>query len=269
MLPWLIVHCVIMEFGYPQQHCTSLQALSQSLKFANFLFLFSTTTHRPSQIFSPQFNLHQFITMNTYLCLRCHGHEEQNHVVGWPMIAERCLYHHTDTRLPALFQDYPRQLVSNQSGFYWSKRQWVAVASAGPYASLQLASDRKPCQHPTTHTYIKQTQHTCCRRRGIRRDSRSGLKACWTCSSSWQVPVPGHGEIAADRMTPSQHREELPCLQPPLHRETTSTTSTGRLICTFFFSGMHHNECVVPYVHTSLHRGRFWARSTASFSVRL
>ena len=30
----------------------------------------------------------------------------------------------------------------NQSGFYWSKRQWVAVASAGPYASLQLAPDR-------------------------------------------------------------------------------------------------------------------------------
>ena len=30
----------------------------------------------------------------------------------------------------------------NQSGFYWSKRQSVAVASAGPYASLHLAPDR-------------------------------------------------------------------------------------------------------------------------------
>ena len=38
----------------------------------------------------------------------------------------------------------------NQSGFYWSKRQWVAVASAGPYASLHLAPDRQPHQHPTT-----------------------------------------------------------------------------------------------------------------------
>ena len=28
------------------------------------------------------------------------------------------------------------------SGFYCSKRQWVAVASAGPYASLHLAADR-------------------------------------------------------------------------------------------------------------------------------
>jgi len=27
----------------------------------------------------------------------------------------------------------------------------VAEASAGPYANLHLAPDRKPCQHPTTH----------------------------------------------------------------------------------------------------------------------
>ena len=30
----------------------------------------------------------------------------------------------------------------NQSGFYWSKRQWVAMASAGPYASLHLTPHR-------------------------------------------------------------------------------------------------------------------------------
>jgi len=42
------------------------------------------------------------------------------------------------------------QKGKNQSGFYWSKRQWVAVASAGPHASLHLAPDRKPCQHPAT-----------------------------------------------------------------------------------------------------------------------
>jgi len=29
----------------------------------------------------------------------------------------------------------------------------VAVASAGPYASLHLAPDRQPRQHPTTHFY--------------------------------------------------------------------------------------------------------------------
>jgi len=30
----------------------------------------------------------------------------------------------------------------NQSGFYWSKRQWLAVESHGPYASLHLTPDR-------------------------------------------------------------------------------------------------------------------------------
>ena len=41
----------------------------------------------------------------------------------------------------------------NQSGFYWSKRQWVAVALAGPYACLHLAPDRLPHQHPTTQFF--------------------------------------------------------------------------------------------------------------------
>ena len=45
------------------------------------------------------------------------------------------------------------QKGKNQSGFYWSKRQWVAVASAGPYASLHLAPDRQPRQHPTTQFF--------------------------------------------------------------------------------------------------------------------
>jgi len=42
------------------------------------------------------------------------------------------------------------QKGKNQSGFYWSKRQWVAVESDGPYASLHLAIDRYPRRHPTT-----------------------------------------------------------------------------------------------------------------------
>ena len=36
---------------------------------------------------------------------------------------------------------------------YWSKRQWVSVASAGPYANLHLAWDRQPRQHPTTQFF--------------------------------------------------------------------------------------------------------------------
>ena len=60
---------------------------------------------------------------------------------------------HTHTRLTAHFPGLPRWASTrkvNQSGFYWSKWQWVAVARAGPYASLHLAPDRKPHQHPTT-----------------------------------------------------------------------------------------------------------------------
>jgi len=30
----------------------------------------------------------------------------------------------------------------NQPGFFWSMRQWVAVASAGTYANLRLAPGR-------------------------------------------------------------------------------------------------------------------------------
>ena len=51
-------------------------------------------------------------------------------------------------------------------------REWVAVASAGPYASLHLAPDR--CQYPTTHVFYRpdalpaaqqqrqSTEGTCC-----------------------------------------------------------------------------------------------------------
>ena len=50
---------------------------------------------------------------------------------------------HTHNRLP--LSGTPGEPVPerwNQSGFYWSKKQWVAVASAGPYASLHLALDK-------------------------------------------------------------------------------------------------------------------------------
>ena len=62
----------------------------------------------------------------------------------------------THTRLMAFVRDYPGAPVperQNQSGFYWSRRQWVAVASSGPYASLHLAQDREPCQHPTAQFF--------------------------------------------------------------------------------------------------------------------
>ena len=52
---------------------------------------------------------------------------------------------HTHPFNGPFFRDYlsgPVTERQNQSGFHWSKRQWVAVASPGPYASLHLAPDR-------------------------------------------------------------------------------------------------------------------------------
>jgi len=46
-----------------------------------------------------------------------------------------------------------RRYQKGKTGFYWGKRQWVAVASAGPYASLHLAPDRQQRQHPTTQFF--------------------------------------------------------------------------------------------------------------------
>jgi len=48
---------------------------------------------------------------------------------------------HTHTRLTAFCPGLSRW-AGTKSGFFWSKRQWVAMASAGPYASLHLAPDR-------------------------------------------------------------------------------------------------------------------------------
>ena len=81
----------------------------------------------------------------------------------------------------------------------------MAVASAGPYASLHLAPDRQPCQHPTTQIFTswmpflppnQQLQST----EGISNKSAIQLnakikKACyWTgrCASSRPCSVPGN-----------------------------------------------------------------------------
>jgi len=58
---------------------------------------------------------------------------------------------HTHTSLTDLFPGLPRWAGTrkvNQSGFYWSKRPWAAVASAEPYASLHLAPNRHHASTP-------------------------------------------------------------------------------------------------------------------------
>jgi len=69
---------------------------------------------------------------------------------------------HTHTRLIALCPWLPGWSGTTkvkQSRFYWSKRRWVAVASAGSYTSLHLAPDRQPCQH-TRPDALPATQRT-------------------------------------------------------------------------------------------------------------
>jgi len=64
---------------------------------------------------------------------------------------------HTHTRLTALCPGLPGWAGTTRkvSGFYWSMSQWVAVASAGPYASLHFAPDRWPRQHLTTQFFTE------------------------------------------------------------------------------------------------------------------
>ena len=78
-----------------------------------------------------------------------------------------------------MYCDYPGEPVPerwNRSGFYWSKRQWVAVASAGPYASLHLSPDRQPCQQPTTQ-FLQARCPSC--RPNQQRQSTEGTSLQW------------------------------------------------------------------------------------------
>jgi len=53
-----------------------------------------------------------------------------------------CITQNTYTSILRPCRLCPMSRYQNQSEFYWSNEQWVAVASAGPYANLHLAPDR-------------------------------------------------------------------------------------------------------------------------------
>ena len=65
-------------------------------------------------------------------------------------------YHTINPNLTAPYPGLPGWANTkrwNQSGFYSNNRQWVAVASAGPYASLHLAPDTTtPAPHRSVFT---------------------------------------------------------------------------------------------------------------------
>jgi len=103
---------------------------------------------------------------------------KHNPVLIYRFSRTNTLQTHTHTCLTALFPGLPGEPVperQNQYGFYWSIRQWVAVASAGPYASLHLAPDRLPRQHPTTH-FLQAGCPSCCPTNSVK-----ALKAMAPC----------------------------------------------------------------------------------------
>jgi len=78
--------------------------------------------------------------------------EEPEHRLVW-FVGSLCVVFHrtvtfntdTHTRLMALCPWLPGWAGTRKVKpiwIYWSKRQWVVMASAGPYASLHLAPDR-------------------------------------------------------------------------------------------------------------------------------
>jgi len=61
-----------------------------------------------------------------------------------------------NTHLTTFVRDYLGEPVPERIRpvwIYWCKRQWVAVASSGPYANLHLAPDRWPRQHLIPHFF--------------------------------------------------------------------------------------------------------------------
>jgi len=65
----------------------------------------------------------------------------------------------TNTRSTALFQDYPGEPVQKGKTNldFTEARDSEWPYAPGPYASLHLAPDRQPCQHPTTQVQHKLT----------------------------------------------------------------------------------------------------------------
>ena len=91
-------------------------------------------------------------------CPSCHPTNSVKALKACLKALKACLHTYTHTHpFNAPFSGTTRvsryQKGKNQSGIYWSKRQWVAVASAGPYASLHLAADRQPRHDPTTQFF--------------------------------------------------------------------------------------------------------------------
>jgi len=93
------------------------------------------------------------------------------------------------------------QKSKNQSGIYWSKRQWVAVASAGPYASLHLARRSRQITTPAPH-------HSCFLQAGCPscRPTNS-VKALKGSDLQWHVKTNEQRTLTAVHSCPHMHTQ--------------------------------------------------------------
>jgi len=62
-------------------------------------------------------------------------------------------HEHTHTRLTALFPGLPRWAGTRNIKPIWILLKQETVSGSGPYASLHLAPDKQPRQHPTTQFF--------------------------------------------------------------------------------------------------------------------
>ena len=128
-------------------HSQSIQAsYHRTLHLASWCYLHKECRHRTvqEQASSCQDSCRSRQTQNTsphsrqILSWPC-SHHRQRHVMMWQLITSNT---HTHTRLTALCPGLLGWASTRKVKPIWSKRQWVAVATAGPCTSLHLAPDR-------------------------------------------------------------------------------------------------------------------------------
>jgi len=120
--------------------------------FSYKVHMYYSTATDPSRLFSRTFHavLLSNYSNNPRVTINKEPAQCCRHIVSHTTMQSRIIWHltythtltHTHTRLTDLCPGLPgwagTRKVKPQSKFYWSKRQWVAVTSAGPYASLHL-----------------------------------------------------------------------------------------------------------------------------------
>ena len=133
----------------------------------------------------------------------------------------------------------------------------MAVASAGPYASLHLAPDRQPRQHPTAQ-FLPVGCPSCCPTNSVK-----ALKASQSYLQQTKYFIFGKfkdKEIIND----SRMATRLLVMQT----KTSCMKLYNNILLVQSNSSMHHYDCIELCKDTSLQRDRFCSRSLALYFPR-